>query len=152
MITLRHDVLVIDASTGYRLFLPYQDQTSLESMLNARRQAGCRLTAPTLWRYELTSAITKAIQLKKFTQAEATQAFALSQAFPIDLVVPSDELSRAAFEWTLRLKRTAAYDSFYLALAQQLQCELWTYDQRLANAVNAPWVRYLGHTAGDSAK
>lgn len=23
-------------------------------------------------------------------------------------------------------------------------CELWTYDKRLANAVNEPWVRNLG--------
>jgi predicted nucleic acid-binding protein len=144
MITLRHDVLVIDASTGYRLFLPHQGQTLLESMMREQLEAGCLLTAPTLWRYELASAITKAHKQSRVSTAEAVQAFALSLAFPIQLVTPSDELARAAFQWTLRLKRAAAYDSFYLALAQQLQCELWTYDKRLANAVGEPWVNYLG--------
>jgi predicted nucleic acid-binding protein len=145
-IALRNDVLVIDASTGYRLFIPHQDQTLLELRLYERLGAGWLLTAPTLWRYELTSAITKAIQHNRVSHAEAAQAFALSLAFPIELVTPSDELARAAFQWTLKLKRAAAYDSFYLALAQQLQCELWTYDQRLANAVSEPWVHYLGQT------
>lgn len=145
MIALRHDVLVIDASTGYRLFTPYQDQTFIELMLYDQLEAGCLLTAPTLWRYEVTSAITKSIQQGTVSQAEAAQAFAISLEFPIHLVTPNDELTRAAFQWTLKLKRTAAYDSFYLALAQQLRCELWTYDQRLANAANEPWVRYLGH-------
>jgi predicted nucleic acid-binding protein len=50
-----------------------------------------------------------------------------------------------AFDWTLRLRRVAAYDSFYLALAQRLGCELWTFDRRLANAAAAPWVRYMGN-------
>ncbi len=41
----------------------------------------------------------------------------------------------------VRLNRAAAYDSFYLALAESLGCELWTADQRLHNAVDLPWVR-----------
>jgi predicted nucleic acid-binding protein len=45
-----------------------------------------------------------------------------------------------AYDWTLRLKRAAACDSFYLALAETLHCELWTADQRLANAADVPWV------------
>jgi hypothetical protein len=35
----------------------------------------------------------------------------------------------------------AAYDSFYLGLAERLGCELWTADRRLRNAVDLPWVR-----------
>ena len=144
MIVLRSDVVVIDASTSYRLFIPHSDQAFLELMINERRRKGCLLVAPTLWRYEVTSAITRALQQNIVTAAEAAQAFAVSLVFPIDLVVPNDELTRAAFQWTLKLKRAAAYDSFYLALAEQLACELWTTDQRLANAVGKPWVRYLG--------
>jgi predicted nucleic acid-binding protein len=42
------------------------------------------------------------------------------------------------------LNRAAAYDSFCLALAEAMQCELWTADRRLVNAVNLPWVRLGG--------
>ena len=100
----------------------------------------------------MTSILTKGVFQGQLTRTQAEEAIAISRSYPVELIGPSDSLVRAAFQWTLKLKRAAAYDGFYLALAQQLQCELWTYDQRLANAVNAPWVRYLGHTAGDSAK
>jgi len=50
---------------------------------------------------------------------------------------------RLAFVWTRRLKRAVAYDSFYLALAESLGCDLWTADQRLHHAVDAPWVHLV---------
>ncbi len=34
----------------------------------------------------------------------------------------------------------------YLAVAATLGCDLWTGDRRLVNAVNAPWVRWVGET------
>jgi hypothetical protein len=43
-----------------------------------------------------------------------------------------------------RLKRAAAYDSYYLALAESLNCDLWTTDSRLVNAVKLRWVRLVG--------
>jgi predicted nucleic acid-binding protein len=46
--------------------------------------------------------------------------------------------------WTRRLNRAAAYDSFYLAVAESLGCELWTADQRLSKAVDLPWVCLAG--------
>ncbi len=51
---------------------------------------------------------------------------------------------RLAFDWTVRLNQAAAYDSFYLALAEALRCELWTADQHLYDAVGQPWVRWVG--------
>ena len=141
---LRYELLVLDANIGYHVFVPQPGQSHLQALLSARQAVGCDFVAPTLWRYEVTSILTKALQQRQLTQAETTNALAYSLSFPIRLIEPDSELTRAAFQWTLKLKRAAAYDSFYLALAQQLQCELWTYDQRLANAVNEPWVRYLG--------
>lgn len=146
MTALQDNVLVIDASVGYRLFVPHTDQMLLQSMLDTRLAGGCRLTAPTLWRYEVTSTLTKGFRQHQLTQTEIAQALAFSLSFSIDLILPDSQLVRAAYEWTLKLQRTAAYDSFYLALAQRLHSELWTYDRRLANAVNEPWVRYLGQT------
>ena len=141
---LRDELLVLDASVGYHLFVPQPERSQLKSLLNAKLAAGCDFVAPTLWQYEVTSTLTKALQQRRLTQAETENALADSLSFPIRLVEPESELVRAAFQWTIKLKRAAAYDSFYLALAEQLACELWTYDQRLANAVQQSWVRYLG--------
>ena len=62
----------------------------------------------------------------------------------VRLVLPDASQNRQAFDWTLRLNRAAAYDSYYLALAEALECDLWTADRRLLNAVDLPWVRWVG--------
>ena len=58
----------------------------------------------------------------------------------VRLVAAGDELIQRAYGRTLRLNRAAAYESFCLALAESLGCELWMADQRLCNAVDLPWV------------
>ena len=143
-ILLRDELLVLDASVGYHLFVPQPRQSQLQGLLSTRLATGCSFIAPTLWRYEVTSTLTKALQQRLLTPNETADALAHSLSFPIRLSEPDHELTRAAFAWTVKLQGVAAYDSFYLALAQQAQCELWTYDRRLANAAHEPWVRYLG--------
>ncbi len=44
--------------------------------------------------------------------------------------------------------RPRAYDTMYLAAAQAESCDLWTGDRSLVNAVDLPWVRWLGQEAG----
>jgi len=45
-----------------------------------------------------------------------------------------------------RLNLPAAYDAYYLALAEMLGCEFWTADKKLCNTVkdSLPWVKFLG--------
>ena len=111
------------------------------------RIAGVRLVAPTLWCYEVTSILTKALHFKRLTPNEVEKAIRLSSHFDIDLIPPDAELATAALAWTIQLRPAAAYDSFYLALAQRLGCELWTVDHKLARAANVAWVRYAGNAA-----
>jgi len=50
-------------------------------------------------------------------------------------------LLNRAYTWTRRLNRAVAYDSFYLALAERLDCDFWTADRRLVNAASQPWIK-----------
>jgi len=138
--------LVIDASFAFRLLVPGPQQDSFRSQGARWLRDGYELYAPTLWLYEMTSALCKVVRFGELTPEEGERALALAQALGIFLVSPDDTQARSAFEWTLRLGRTAAYDSFYLALAQTLQCELWTADRHLHNAVTQPWVRLAGES------
>ena len=101
------------------------------------------LHAPTLWVYETTTALCKAVFFDLLAVDHAEELLSLFQDLPIELVPPDADQCRRAFAWTCRLKRAAAYDSFYLAAAESLGCELWTADQRLHNAVDLPWVRLV---------
>ena len=66
--------------------------------------------------------------------------------FDFDVIVPDAAQIQRAFDWTIRLQHAAAYDSFYLALAETTRDGLWTADVRLYNATKslAPWVHWAG--------
>jgi len=136
--------LAIDASFTFRLLLPGPEQPLCRELMARWRAEGLALCAPTLWLYDLTSALAKAIHFGVLTAEEAGRALGMAQALEVCLMPPDEAQARSALEWTLRLKRAAAYDSFYLALAGSLGCELWTADRRLANAAGLPWVRVVG--------
>ncbi|OQY45296.1 MAG: hypothetical protein B6242_10800 [Anaerolineaceae bacterium 4572_78] len=135
--------LVIDASLILKTVLPNEHQNKCQQLMTAWQKANYQFFAPTLWLYEIISAITKAIHFDMLTVEEGQHALTLVQKLNIQLILPDDNLTQSAFEWTLRLKRAVAYDSFYLALAESLQVEFWTADKRLYNSVNNDWVHYI---------
>jgi predicted nucleic acid-binding protein len=136
-------LLVVDASFAFRLILPGPQQAASQDLVTEWRHAGYGLWAPTLWAYEITSALCKVVHFGALTPDQGRRALMLAQKLDIRSVPPDDAQVRKAFDWTMRLKRAAAYDSFYLALAETMACELWTADKRLRNAVDEPWVRSL---------
>ena len=136
--------LVVDASLVFRLILPGPHQADVQSLVAGWLAGGYEMCAPSLWVYELTSALCKTVHFGQVTVEEGERTLMLAQRLGVRLVAPYDELVQSAFEWTRRLNRAAAYDSFYLALAEGLQCELWTADRRLCNAVDLPWVQLAG--------
>ena len=139
--------LVVDASLVFRLLLPGSHQAEVQSLVARWLADGYEMHAPSLWAYELTSALCKTVHFGQVTAEEGARTLALALRLGVRLVVPDDGLVRRAFAWTLRLERAAAYDSFYLALAEELGCDLWTADRRLARAVGLPWVRAAGAQA-----
>jgi len=101
-----------------------------------------------LWLYETTAALCKVVRWGVLTPEEGERALELAQTLAVQLIAPDGEQARRAYDWTLRLNQAAAYDSFYLALAESLQCDLWTMDERLHKTVNLPWVRLGGVVEG----
>lgn len=133
---------VIDASVAVRAVLPNPLRGRCVALL--LRLADRDLLAPALWAYEVTSALTRAVHQGDLTEEEGRQALAQVNDLGVRLILPDETQQRLAFDRTLRMKRAAAYDSFYLALPEALGCELWTADRRLANAVSEPWLRWVG--------
>jgi len=133
--------VVVDASFAFQLVLPAPRQPSFQEQARQWKQDGYDLCAPALWLYEMTSALCKTVRLGDLAPVEGQRALALALRLGVHLIPPDDAQAQSAFAWTLRLNRAAAYDSFYLALAEALQCELWTADRHLRSAANLPWVR-----------
>ena len=133
--------VVIDAGLAFKLLVPNPQRDQPKE--SARRWAGDRLVlcAPSLWLYELTSTLTKMVHFGHLDEADAQDGLELAGKLGVRLLPPDEEQVRRVFAWTRRLGHAAAYDSFYLTVAEMLGCDLWTVDRRLVNSVGKPWVR-----------
>lgn len=135
--------VVIDASLAIKAILPNPLQTHCLAVIERFSQT--HLVAPALWSYETTSALAKGVHFGDLTESEVKQALEQLSALPVRQIAPDITQNQAALEWTRRLKRASVYDSYYLALAEALECDLWTADQRLFNALKDTGLDWL-HT------
>jgi predicted nucleic acid-binding protein len=145
---MSNDFVVIDASASVKAILPNSLQPHCLALVQTF--ANTQPAAPALWAHETTSAIAKAFHFEEITEKEARQALEKLEALEVRLFVADAEQNRAAFDWTLQLKRASAYDSYYLVVAQMLKCDFWTADRRLFNALqgaSVTWVHWIEEMA-----
>ena len=140
--------LVVDASFVMRSVLPGPLREPVKTLLAGWQDRGDTIQVPALWYYEITSALSKGVT-SRIRRDQAEEMLALITEFDFAVMVPDAAQVQRAFDWTLRLRRAAAYDSVYLALAETTSDGLWTADERLYNATKSlvPWV----HWAGDAS-
>jgi predicted nucleic acid-binding protein len=135
--------VVIDASIAVRLVLPDSLRDDCRALVGRLIDEDSELFAPALWSYETTSALCKAVHLGHLTAGEARGSLDALTRLGVVLLPPDDNQNRQAIEWTFRLGRGAAYDSYYLAVAEMLRCDFWTADAALVTAASVPWVRLV---------
>ena len=120
--------MVVDASSVIALFLPDEDAPSA---LTGDRLLGS--IAPTLWPYEVLSALRSAEMVGRIAHDDAVLAAGALASLPIEFVHPS-------FQDVLDVSRMTGlsiYDSSYLALARSSGLPLATQDRELASAATA---------------
>lgn len=98
---------------------------------------------PPLLYAEVPSVLRQAVFLGRITLEEGELAFGIFCDMGIAISERTD-LHLAAWEMARVHNQRRVYDCIYLAAAQAEGCDLWTGDRRLVNAVNLPWVRWLG--------
>jgi predicted nucleic acid-binding protein len=141
--------IVIDASIALRWLLPDALSAACWKLFEQIVASQKQMTAPMLWQYEITSGLAKAVRFKSIRPEDANQLLDRSAALGIALIPADAEQSQRALVWSLRLQRASAYDSYYLALAESLKCDLWTADRRLFNCakedrlVEAHWLHWI---------
>jgi predicted nucleic acid-binding protein len=145
--------LVVDASFILRSVLPGPLRERVKTLLAGWQARGDTIQVPALWCYEITSALSKGVYFKEFNRAQAEEMLALITEFDFDVIAPDAAQIQRAFDWTIRLQRAAAYDSFYLALAETTSDGLWTADERLVNVTKSlvPWVHWAGDPSLEGA-
>lgn len=116
------------------------------SLWQAWETSAVDIAAPALIRYEWVSVIRKTVHQQRLTSPDATVARQVLNTYPITFMLDDSLLDRA-YDLAITFQRPTAYDAQYLAVAERLQCDFWTADERLYNAVHRhlPWVKWLGN-------
>lgn len=133
----------VDASLALMLLLPHDLTPQVESLWRTWSQEETDLVAPPLFFAEVTSVLRESVHFGRLDAGEGEMAFSAFMKLEVRSVSPPDLQPRA---WALAKehRRPRAYDAQYLALATSLGCELWTGDRRLVNAIEAPWLKWVG--------
>lgn len=114
-------------------------------MLSAWRTSGERLTAPRLFRSEITAVVRKAVYQQRLTPEQGRSMLARLLLYPVEFY-DDDGLLKEAYDRAVRFNHPRAYDTQYMALAERLDCEFWTADERLVNSTQGQFnrIRWLG--------
>jgi predicted nucleic acid-binding protein len=134
----------IDASLASRWVIPTEQDPLADSLLQEWDDDGTELLVPPLFDPEVTSAIRKNVYSKKILPRQGEEAYALYRELEVTFI--SDHLSDLAWLLAAEYDQVRTYDMQYLAVAELEDCELWTADRRLVNAVRGKTkrVKWLG--------
>ena len=128
-----------------KLILDEEDSLEVRAHWRSIEVGGAPLFAPSLLLYELTSNLRNKAHRGLLTDDEAASGLTFLMSLSVR-TVPDLRLHPRALQLATAFNRPNAYDAHYLALAEELDCELWTADGRLYNAVHErfPLIRMLG--------
>lgn len=138
--------VVVDANLVAALVLPLPYSAQAMQKIMAWKRAGIELFAPQLLEYEVDAILRKAVVVGLMSTSQAIDAVYHVQDLNIHSLPATSELRVSALQWAQRLGHSKTYDAHCLALAEQLQAELWTADRRLVNGArqtDVTWVRWI---------
>lgn len=137
------DRVVVDSNFIVRL-LTLRPDTPYGILWREWEERGTVVFAPALLPYEVTNAMWRFENRGELSPGAAT--FSIKQMNDLQIeVVGTGEIHLRALEFVRRFSESKAYDSHFLALADILQCELWTADKKLFNRVgqHLSWVQLV---------
>jgi predicted nucleic acid-binding protein len=138
--------ICIDASLGLKLVLAEPDSERASALWARWIQQEIQICAPPLFLYEGTSAIRGPIYRRLLSVEKGDLAYNALHALTISLLSPPP-LHDRAWDLAKRFNRPKVYDCYYMGLAEILECEFWTADERLFNTVKHElrWVKWIGN-------
>ena len=137
-------VVVVDVSFALKWVVTEPFTPEAVAFLEDWREQGVELISPVLFAYEATNALYRkrpTANVSAWLSANLNDLLAV-----VRLRTVTEAMLNRGAEIAEILRRPAAYDSQYAALAEAEGCEFWTADERFWNAAGRrfPWVRWIG--------
>ena len=137
--------VVVDASLAFKWLVKEERSDEARSVARSWEGSGVRTAAPHFMLVEVANALHRRVTVNEMSVEEAVGLVEVLLASGIELHDPPDLYGRA-LELANLLSQGAVYDAHYLALAETLDCELWTADEKFFRAANPVGrnVRWIG--------
>jgi len=124
---------VVDANIAVWAVVPTIAEIPTLDRLQQWHHQRREILAPDLWIAEAVSVIRLLIYRKLISSTEGEQAIDDLFDLEIQAIPVTRHLCHVALSWASKLQHARAYDSLYLALAEQEDAWFWTADKRLVN-------------------
>lgn len=142
---MNDNIVVVDASVAIKWVL--KEPLSEEALLALKQWSDkqTKIISPCLLMFEVANAIYKRFVRKELTIEQAKQRVELFNSFAPALDFGFKDQVRV-LDLAQKLNRPSTYDLYYLVLAEKNECEFWTADEKLWNAVKSSlaWVKWIG--------
>lgn len=140
--------VVVDASLVVKWIIDEEDSDLARAIVRSWHNAGTTPVAPYLMPAEVANALHRRVVRDEMSIESASRRMDALYSFEVGLR-QTPGLHVRAIELANQLGQGAAYDSHYLALAQTLDCDLWTADASFVRAARplVANVRWMGEAA-----
>ena len=127
------DIVVVDASLAVKWVVTEHDSELAHELLQHWSHGEVQLCGPSMLPAEVANAIHQRIRRDLLSIDSAAEAIDDFMMAGLD-ILDTTSLSPRALEIANQLGQGAVYDSYYLALAETLDCDFWTADAQFQRA------------------
>ena len=131
-----NNFVVVDASLAFKWLVKENHSDKALALARSWDNEGIRPVAPYLMPVEVANALHRRVVREELTLRTATHLMEYLVASGIELR-ETPNLHGRALELADQLRQSAAYDAHYLALAETLECDLWTADEKFYRAASS---------------
>jgi predicted nucleic acid-binding protein len=140
-------MICLDSSVVVKVILDEEQSDLARALYDSLILEQTLIVAPPLLPIEMTNVLRKRMRRENAISLDAAMnLFEVFLALPIAIHNPPG-IHQQALRLADAFELPASYDAHYLALAEFMNCEFWTADQRLWQQVERglPFVRWIGN-------
>ena len=123
------ETVVVDANLAFKWLMEEDGSDKADALEAVWRERGVQIVAPYFMPVEVSNILHQRVRRSEISVDQGERLIEELLASDIEFYHSLD-IHRRALELASELGQGAAYDSHYLALAEILDCEMWTADER----------------------
>jgi len=129
------DKVCVDASLALTWLLSIEKDDRADTLRRQWQKDKIKLICPPMFHSEVTSVLREEVFFKRLSAEEGEEVFLLYSDIPV-VVISDMSIYRRAWELAKIYNLPRTYDMQYLAVAELADCEFWTLDKKLVNALH----------------